>query len=331
MFHLSCALDWQLDALKVSDPDLFQRVQANEQGAENPFEPDEGEVFCMFCHPRSEEALASKISNPPKDNNRLRYTIGRGSRRGTLVLDNEDISVPVPPRVDSPMREDAELDTEALENEEALETEELEGNDTGGYLGDRDNDWDPWKGHRAAPGWVPKHWATIVLFGPSSEYFSLIAQCGDGNQDKEESSRKTHRKKDADRKQASRDMGGPDRGMSIQVKTNVAALAQNEDAADQREIDREFATITQLISIKQREMDLKMKMAENLPDKAVSLYAEINVLSVEVRSLSKRLDKVGTAKRERNPIVHEVLGHARTSLGLKRTKISGDVIDVSSP
>jgi len=288
LFHLSCALDWQLDALKVSDPDLFQRVQANEQGAENPFEPDEGEVFCMFCHPRSEEALASKISNPPKDNNRLRYTIGRGSRRGTLVLDNEDISVPVPPRVDSPMREDAELDTEALENEEALETEELEGNDTGGYLGDRDNDWDPWKGHRAAPGWVPKHWATIVLFGPSSEYFSLIAQCGDGNQDKEESSRKTHRKKDADRKQASRDMGGPDRGMSIQVKTNVA-------------------------------------------DKAVSLYAEINVLSVEVRSLSKRLDKVGTAKRERNPIVHEVLGHARTSLGLKRTKISGDVIDVSSP
>ena len=111
------------------------------------------------------------------------------------------------------------------------------------------------------------------------------------------------------------------RGLTLHTQTNLAALTQNEDAADQRDLDREFASITQQIQIKQKTIDLKMKLAEALPTGAASVYCEINVLVKEVEKLTKKMDKVGSTKRKKNKLVEELLSQAEESFfGVKRAK-----------
>lgn len=62
------------------------------------------------------------------------------------------------------------------------------------------------------------------------------------------------------------DSGGPKRGMNMQSKVHLVAIAQGEDDADQRELDRSFAAVTQRIATTKTLLDVHMTLMSNEAD-----------------------------------------------------------------
>ena len=68
-----------------------------------------------------------------------------------------------------------------------------------------------------------------------------------------------------------RDTRGPERGMNLQTKVHLAAIAQGEDDADLRDTDRKFAAINTSIASLKTLMSFKMQCyscASNEEEKA---------------------------------------------------------------
>lgn len=123
-----------------------------------------------------------------------------------------------------------------------------------------------------------------------------------------------------------KDTGGPDRGMSLQSKVHLAAIAQGEADADMRDLDRSFAAVTQRIATTKTLMDVHMTLmaTESNPVQKASLQNTVMGYVTKLQELDKELERMSARKRTRNDIVAEVMNHGRVSLGLKRSKDETD-------
>ena len=118
-----------------------------------------------------------------------------------------------------------------------------------------------------------------------------------------------------------RDAGGRERGISLQTKVSLAAVAQGEDDADMRDQDRELTVITSQINSHKGIMVMYSGFATASSDPLTKAgYMVKSVTNEEkILELTKKLGDIATRKRKRNPIVLKVLDHAAKSLGLEST------------
>ena len=192
-----------------------------------------------------------------------------------------------------------------------------------GYLGCNDLDWDPWDGVRAPQGWQFPGYLAFVMLGPTTDYFSLLLKRGGDDDesmtDKHAGGRVAQRKKKRLREQSERLTGGPSRGMSIETKVHIAAVAQAEDEANTRQLERNLASITQEIVSYRTMMEIKMQLLPHMEGAMKhALLNEVNVLMKKVENLAGELAKLRKAQRQENVIVSTVLGHAVETMGVPR-------------
>jgi len=139
----------------------------------------------------------------------------------------------------------------------------VEGHDKG-YMGSKDMDWDPFDGVRAPDGWQFFGYMAFYCLGPTTDYFSVLLKMGgnrDSNSNETDTSRAGHRVKKKARNAKERNTGGYERGLNMQTKVNLAAVAQGDDDADMRQLERKFASTTQQISAIQKLLEFKMQMS----------------------------------------------------------------------
>ena len=140
-----------------------------------------------------------------------------------------------------------------------------------GYLNCSDKDWDLFNGIRATENWTFKGFMMFVAFGPTSNYMSILLKMG-GDKDKppeekQAGGREAMRKKQKTREALEQSTGGFSRGMSMDTKVNIAAVAQAEDEANMRMQDRDFAVLTQQLSAVRSMAEMNIQMA-NMTDGA---------------------------------------------------------------
>ena len=194
-----------------------------------------------------------------------------------------------------------------------------------GYLNDKDNDWDPWKGIAAPDGWFFPGWMAFVCLGPTSSCPQILLKMHGYKATGEKSNKSNGRKHMLTNIRLSedkaRDAGGRERGISLQTKVSLAAVAQGEDDADMRDQDRELAVITSQINSHKEIMLMYSGFATASSDPlAKAGYMEKALTNEEkILELTEKLRDIATRKRKRNPIVLKVLDHAAKSLGLEST------------
>lgn len=126
----------------------------------------------------------------------------------------------------------------------------------------------------------------------------------DNSTDKQDAGRTSQRKKQKNKTNELRKAGGPERGMSLDTKVHIAAVAQGEDDADMRQQDREFATITQRSELAKSLMNFKMQQATLETSSVLKMVYmnEANVHAKTIEELSEDLKSIGGAKRKKNEI-----------------------------
>ena len=95
-------------------------------------------------------------------------------------------------------------------------------------------------------------------------------------------------------------------------------MAQNEDDAVQRHQDMCGATITKMIDMEQKMVDVKMKLADSMVGNGLGDELRMSVMKM-MDKIEKWNDDLGLLMKEQcisNPTVGWVLKHAARSMGL---------------
>ena len=119
--------------------------------------------------------------------------------------------------------------------------------------------------------------------------------------------------------EAERARGGPDQGISLHTKVNLAAIARGkDDDADMRDQDKEIAAlVTRLNSIQGLMATYStLASATSDPNQITTYMSKVVGYESQVVGLNKDLAELSTRKRKRNPIVEEVLAHGARSMGI---------------
>ena len=186
-----------------------------------------------------------------------------------------------------------------------------------GYLNDKDTDWEPWNGVTAPDGWYFDGWMTFVCMGPTTDCEEVLLKMS-GYNNETSNGRANQQEMTNKRESFERGSGGPGRGMNLQTKVGLAAVAQGEDDADMRDNDRELASITQQLSSYQQMMTMYFKLctSDANPVMRADYLHKAQAYEKKVLSLNADLQRIATRKRKKNPIVWQVLDHGAKALGV---------------
>jgi hypothetical protein len=120
-----------------------------------------------------------------------------------------------------------------------------------------------------------------------------------------------------------REVGGNNRGLTMQSRMQCAFMAQIKDDADQHHRDIHMVMILKQIESMERLIKLKLKTSERMSmgGSEVQVFMTINILMEKLEKLNEDLDSMMNEKRVTNPIVGNVLAIATKVMGLpKRDK-----------
>ncbi len=141
-----------------------------------------------------------------------------------------------------------------------------------GLLGELPDNWEPLDGITAPGRYCNYGKLTFVCFGPTSKYFSATLSMGwdtgQAIEKKREGSRlrTAQRKLNKSRDDVNHDVGGSERGMSLEMKVSFGFMVQHKDEAEQKHHDREFMTLSTCIKELRMLAMLKMRRAEGIVD-----------------------------------------------------------------
>ena len=216
---------------------------------------------------------------------------------------------------------------------------EAEGNDEDVDKVNRDAvhipDWDPFEGVRAPNGFMFVGKVAFIVFGPSSRYFDPILRMGYESSGETTAAsiaggRREIRKLTENR--ATNDCAyGNDRGMTMETKLQCGMIAQTEDKAEHRRHELDVVRLSKLIESTEKQIDLKMKMAEKFGEEYhAQLMMSINLLMEKLERLNKELEKSGRGATKQNPIIGSVLRQAAKAMGLPKNDEDSDNDDFVS-
>ena len=116
-----------------------------------------------------------------------------------------------------------------------------------------------------------------------------------------------------------RDAGGPERGMNLQTKVHLAAIAQREDDADLRGTDMKFAAINASIASQKTLMSFKTQCYSfaSTKEEKVGFMKEANEYAKKKSDSDVELTNLAGMKRKKTEIVAQVLEHVSVSFGIK--------------
>jgi hypothetical protein len=124
-----------------------------------------------------------------------------------------------------------------------------------------------------------------------------------------------------------REVGGSERGLTMQSKMQCAFMAQNKDDTNQHHRDMQMVMLSKQIESNECLVELKLKTLERvgLGGSEVQIFMSINLLMKKLEKLIEQLDGMMTEKRSTNPIIGNVLTIASKAMGLpKRDKDYND-------
>ena len=182
-------------------------------------------------------------------------------------------------------------------------------------------DWDPFDGIHAPSGFVYIGKVAFISFGPSSKYFDPILRMGflgETTAVNVGGGRTEIRKLNENRKNNDRAYG-VERGMNIETKIQCGMMAQNEDDAAHRRRELNIVRLSKLIESTEKQIDLKLKMAEQFGEEYhAQCMMSVNLLMEKLERLTDELEKSGSDGTTQNPIVGTVLMQAARAMGLPK-------------
>jgi hypothetical protein len=241
-----------------------------------------------------------KKASPDKDNT-----------PGVVNLDGDDISVNQPENLTT---------TEIGELVNGDDPEEEKENETVDVEEDwsTDKKWKPFGGVAPLDYSFPGYFA-FACFGPSRGiYFSdLINPKGNTEQQVKQgkkTSRVAQREEESKKQKAEREYGSA-RGLRMEVKVQLASVAQSEESASMREREAKIAMLVSIISSKEKTRECKMQLLNHVDNK-VQMLQDIESLNGTIELFNDELKELSAEKRETSKIVLAVMREAEQSMGI---------------
>jgi hypothetical protein len=186
------------------------------------------------------------------------------------------------------------------------------------------SNWDPFGGVVAPEGFVYIGKLALLCFGPTLKYYTRALAIGGlpehSVEEKKSGSKNMQRKVNTEQDNLDREVGGSERGLTMQSKMQYAFMAQNKDDANQRHQDMRMVMLSKQIESTERLDELKLKTLEriSLGGSKTQIFMSINLLMETLEKLNEQLAAMITEKRSTNPIVGNVLAIASKAMGLPK-------------